>query len=437
MAAPTVDIDELIDRQTAWGPAGWILLWAAAAMLADGYDLLATSYVAPNIIREWGLTKAAFGPAFSVANGASMLGGAAAGFYADWGGRKKAIVAGTLLLGFSTLGTVLATNLHEFLAWRLAAGFGLGAVPPIAIVMVNEFAPNRMRATIVAALYLGTSLGVLLAGFVGFAFVPEHGWRVMFLIGGLLPLAVSVGLWLFLPESLRYLVTRRPGSPETARVAARLAPDIAFAPGTMFVMRSEPATPGFAIAQLFAHGRWAMTLLFWLAYFASGIALYTVISWSPVILESLGLSAARAAFTASLSSLAGWFGGVIITRFMDRFGLRAMVVPPLLGFPLVAGLGYLSGSPLFVITGVSLLVGMTVSGGHSGLHATGGIIYPTAIRANGVAFGLLVTRSAGVVAPIAAGLLFTSNGASRQVLWFAAVPLLVVSACFSALRRTT
>jgi MFS transporter, AAHS family, 4-hydroxybenzoate transporter len=435
MSAPTIDIDELIDRQKLSGTVGWVLFWAAAAMIADGYDLLSISYVAPYAIKEWGISKASFGPVFSAANAASMIGGAAFGFMADRAGRKKMLVFGTLLLGFSTLGASLATNLHQLMAWRLIAGFGLGAVPPIAIVMVNEIAPKRMRATIVAGVYLGNAIGVLLAALVAASFAAQHGWRIIFLIGGIAPLLVSIGLALFLPESLRFLVVRRPGSPQTARIAARVAQSESFTPDTVFVMRGEPPARGMSVALLFADGRWSVTLIFWLAYFASGTTLYTMSSWSPIILQSLGISVAHAALIASLNSIAGWCGAMVITRCMDKYGLRAMAVPPLLGFPIIAGLGYLAGMPELSIIAVTLLVGATYSGGHSGLHATGGLIYPTAIRGNGVALGLLVTRFAGVVAPIVAGLLFASNGDAHQVLWFAAAPLLVVSGCYMALGR--
>jgi MFS family permease len=435
MSAPTVDIDDLIDRQKLSGTVGWVLFWAATAMIADGYDLLSISFVAPYAIKEWGIDNASFGPVFSVANAASMVGGAAFGFMADRAGRKQMLVFGTLLLGFSTIGASLAMSLPQLLLWRLVAGFGLGAVPPIAIVMVNEIAPQRMRATIVAGVYLGNAIGVLLAALVADSFAAEYGWRIIFVIGGIAPLLVSVGLALFLPESLRFLVARRPGSPQIARIAARVAPAASFAPDTVFVMRSEPPTRGTSIALLFADGRWSVTLLFWLAYFASGMTLYTMSSWSPIILRSLGVSITHVARIASLNSLAGWCGAMVITRSMDRYGLRAMAIPPLVGFPLIAGLGYLSGMPEISIIAVTLLVGATYSGGHSGLHATGGLIYPTAIRGNGVALGLLVTRFAGVVAPFVAGKLFASNGDSHQVLWFAASPLLIVSGCYIALGR--
>ncbi len=431
---PAVNLDDVIDRQNFWRSGIWILAWAILAMLADGFDLLSISYVAPHIIDEWGLTKASFGPVFSAAYAAMMVGGIAAGYFADTFGRKRTLVIATLLLGLSTLGSASATSLSQLIAWRVVAGLGIGAVPPVAIVMVNEFAPRRLRATIVAGVYLGTTLGNMLAGVVAAFLVTTHGWPIMFIIGGLSPLLVCVGLAFFMPESLRFLLTRRPDSPQIGKIAARFAP-AAFAAETRFTMASEAPAATTARAELFSHGWWRTTLLFWLAYFCSGLTLTTLLSWWPTALSALGVSVAHAALITSLSSLAGWTGGIVITQCMDRFGLRAMIFPPLIGFPLLLIVGHMGGAPELLIMTVSLFVSMAYSGGHTGMHATGGLIYPTSIRANGVALGLFVTRLAGVVAPTVSGFFFAGNNAVARVLSVTAIPLLVVSACYVGLAR--
>ena len=69
------------------------------------------------------------------------------------------------------------------------------------------------------------------------------------------------------------------------------------------------------------------------------------------------------------------------------------------------------------------------------LHATGPMLYPTAVRANGVGLGLLVTRFAGVVSPIIAGQLYGTEHATQRVLWVTALPLVVVALCCARLAR--
>jgi AAHS family 4-hydroxybenzoate transporter-like MFS transporter len=435
MNPPIVNLEELIDRQDARRTLVRVLFWTALAMVADGYDLLSIAQVAPTLIEEWQLSVPQFSTVFTVSAAASMLGGVACGYLADGWGRKRAIVAGTVLLGLSTLGSVMARDLDELILWRAVASFGIGTVPPVAIALMNEFAPQRLRATMVALLYLGTTVGVLLAGLATRTFVPAYGWQSVFLIGGIAPLAVAVGLVFFLSESPRYLAARHPDSKELRRIAERLAPGTAFPPDARFQLAREQPIAGDPLLKVFADGRWPITLVFWLAYFASGLTLYTMLNYSPIILHDLGLTKGDAAALAAGAGLSGWVGGVLITRAIDRFGLRAMVLPPLLGVPLIGGLGHLAGWPLAGIAVVSLLGGMAYAGSQVGLHATGPMIYPTAVRANGVGLGLFVTRFAGVVSPIVAGQLYGAAHATQRVLWATALPLIVVALCFAWLAR--
>ena len=436
-AAPsaTVNIDELIDRQRFWRAGVWVVAWAIATMIADGFDLLSLSYVAPSIIERWDLTPAKFAIVFSWANFASMAGGIAAGYFADRLGRKGTLIVATLVLGASTLGTALATSLNELLTWRTIAGIGIGAVPPVAIVMVNECAPRNFRATLVSVLYLGTTIGNLLAASVAAALIAPLGWQIMFIIGGIVPLVICGGLAAFMPESLRFLVARRPQSSRLPEVAARFTPGITYAADTHFITTTPPPARDVPIAQLFTEGRAAPTLLFWGAYFASGFTLFSLQSWWPIILRGLGLGDRLAFIVTGLSSLVGWMGGLVITRCMDRFGLLTMMVPPLVGCVLLVTIGQLGGAPASLIAMVCLLSGAAYSGGHTALHATGGLIYPTEIRANGVACGLVVTRLAGVVAPLIVAGLLPKAGAPGAAMWAVGLPLIVVAACYLGLSK--
>ena len=176
-------------------------------------------------------------------------------------------------------------------------------------------------------------------------------------------------------------------------------------------------------------------MLFWGAYFASGFTLFSLQSWWPIILRGLGLEERLAFIVTGLSSLVGWIGGLVITRCMDRFGLLTMTLPPLIGCALLVTIGQLGGAPAVLITAAALLSGAAYSGGHTALHATGGLIYPTEIRANGVAWGLVVTRLAGVVAPLIVAGLLPRHGAPGAAMWAVGLPLAIVSACYFGLAR--
>ena len=64
-ATGVVDIVEFIDRQPVGPFQIRLLLMCAAVLFIDGFDTQAIGYVAPDLAREWKLSRAALGPVFS------------------------------------------------------------------------------------------------------------------------------------------------------------------------------------------------------------------------------------------------------------------------------------------------------------------------------------------------------------------------------------
>jgi AAHS family 4-hydroxybenzoate transporter-like MFS transporter len=130
---------------------------ALCALIAglDGFDTQAIAYVAPSIGEAWGLDKAAFGPIF----GSGLLGLTIGAFLlspiADRIGRKAVILFCTSVFGLFALLTAKAANMEQLLAYRLLTGIGLGGAMPNLIAITNEYAPSRLKATLVTVMFCG------------------------------------------------------------------------------------------------------------------------------------------------------------------------------------------------------------------------------------------------------------------------------------------
>jgi AAHS family 4-hydroxybenzoate transporter-like MFS transporter len=59
-------------------------------------------------------------------------------------------------------------------------------------------------------MFTGITLGSGTPGAVAGWLVPEFGWTILFVIGGVVPLIVAACLWFVLPESVKFLA-KRPG----------------------------------------------------------------------------------------------------------------------------------------------------------------------------------------------------------------------------------
>ena len=130
MRNETVDIKAWIDNRPV-GRYQWLIMGLCFfIVLFDGFDVAVMGFIAPSLIQEWGLSKAAFGPVMSAGMVGLAIGALTAGPYADRLGRKKVLL--TAVTGFSVLSLLcaFARNPYELAALRLLTGVALGAALP-------------------------------------------------------------------------------------------------------------------------------------------------------------------------------------------------------------------------------------------------------------------------------------------------------------------
>src|SRR5690606_24932124 len=104
------------------------------------------------------------------------------GTLADNIGRKQQIISGgnrlravTFLGGFTTTPT-------EFGILRCIAGLGIGGVLPNLVGLTSEYAPKRLKSTLVTTMFSGYAVGGIMAALCGTWFTPSFGWEIMFFI---------------------------------------------------------------------------------------------------------------------------------------------------------------------------------------------------------------------------------------------------------------
>jgi len=435
-AAQDIDVGALIESQ----PRGWfaasIVFWSCALMFIEGYDMQVAAYAAPAIIKEWQIDRAALGPVFGAGLFGYMLGATCLSDLADRFGRKRVILAGMWLFGLFTLAASFASSLDVLLVLRFVAGIGLGGSIPTAIALNAEYAPANRRATRIALMFVGYTIGAAGGGLLVAQLMPVFGWKVTFVIGGLAPLALSLILLRTLPESARFLALRpRPTSGQAARLAAilaRLRPDLAIPPDARFVLR-EVRQPGLPVRQLFRDGRALTTALLWIAFVTSFVGHHFLTSWLPTVLVSDGIPLGHAVIAAALFQAGGTIGSLVVGRLIDLRGIAALAVTFAVGAPLVALIGA-PGLGEAALMGVVFVSGIFVLGGQVGLNALAGTFYPTFIRSTGAGWAFGVGRVGSILGPVLGGILIGLGLPTWLLLICAAVPLLCCAGAAGWLR---
>lgn len=428
-----ITLTELIDGQKISLRLSLLLLVAMLVLISDGFDLAAIGYVAPELLKLWHIKREALTPALTAGTVGLFLGAPLLSFVGDRFGRKVAILSGLVFFGLMSLLTGFATTLTQITALRFLTGIGLGGVIPNVVALVSEFAPQRLRGRCLVLVTFGVALGIALAGRVAAAFVPEYGWQMLMVVGGVLPLFLIVLVHFAVPESLKYLAERGDKDPQVRVLAAKWRPDIGMHSATQLIVptASAPSQRG-SPKKLFEGSLLVITPLLWIAQATNQVANFFSITWLPTLLQATGSSTQQAGAINSWFSFGGMIGGLCLMFTIDRFGTLPMVLLFLLGTPCVAVLT-LGGLSSTEQTMVFAAAGFCVVGLQMGITAVQGLIYPTAVRSTGAGWCQAAGRVGAIVAPVGGGLLLAAKVPIPQLSHYAAALMGIGAVAFISL----
>ncbi|CAA0170644.1 aromatic acid/H+ symport family MFS transporter [Acinetobacter baumannii] len=403
MDTSKVNINELIDKASFTSFHWKVLIWCLLIIIFDGYDLVIYGVALPLLMQQWSLTAVEAGLLASAALFGMMFGAMIFGTLSDKLGRKKTIlICVTLFSGFTFIGA-FATGPTEFAILRFIAGLGIGGVMPNVVALMTEYAPKKIRSTLVAIMFSGYAIGGMTSALLGAWLVKDMGWQIMFLIAGI-PLLLLPLIWKFLPESLAFLVKSN-HSEQAKSIVCKIAPETQVNANTQLVL-NESTTTDAPVRALFQQGRTFSTFMFWIAFFMCLLMVYALGSWLPKLMLQAGYSLGASMLFLFALNIGGMVGAIGGGALADRFHLKPVItIMFIVGSAALILLGI--NSPQFILYSLIAIAGAATIGSQILLYTFVAQFYPTALRSTGMGWASGIGRIGAIIGPVLTGALLS------------------------------
>ena len=173
--------------------------------ICDGYDINSVAWAVPSLTHVWNVPGPAFTTAFLWSSIGILVGALSAGPIGDRVGRKPLLLTSVTIFGLASLLSAFVPSILMLSILRFFTGLGIGGAFPGAATLAGDYAPHRLRATMIMATFTGAPLGGFIGGQIVALLLPYYGWPVIFILGGVFPLALVPVLALWLPEVLHLI----------------------------------------------------------------------------------------------------------------------------------------------------------------------------------------------------------------------------------------
>jgi benzoate transport len=401
--------------------------------MLDGFDVLVVAFTASALAADWALSGSQLGVLLS-AGLFGMAGGSL--FLAPWAdrfGRRSIILTCLALITAGMLLSAASQNMVQLAVLRVITGVGIGGMLASIGVITSEYSSHRWRSTNISVQATGYPIGAFIGGAIAAVLIQSYGWRAAFLFGAVASAIMFPVVIRSLPESLDFLLARRP-----ARAFERLnellrrmqRPPIKQLPEAP-APSSAPRTP---LQGLFAEGRTRSTLLIWSSFFLIMFSFYFIMSWTPRLLATAGLSAQQGITGGVLMNGGGIFGGAVFALLASRLRLKWLTS----GFLAVTAVstamfGFVAAelAPAFVIAAA---IGMFLIGSMAGLYSLAPSLYPASARTTGMGWAIGIGRIGAILAPMLAGVLVDARWTTPYLYCAFAIPLIGSALTTAALR---
>src|SRR5882762_4634467 len=190
----------------------WICALLFASTVINYIDRQTLSLLSPYLKQIYHWTNSDYANLLIGFRIAYSVGQTVCGRFMDRVGTRRGLSLSVLWYSLVSIATSLAAGLYSFMTFRFLLGAGESANWPGATKAVSEWFPKQERALATALFDSGSSIGGALAPFIILSVYSRWGWRLAFVIPGVLGF-----LWLIVWRRMYYPPQDHPRISEAER----------------------------------------------------------------------------------------------------------------------------------------------------------------------------------------------------------------------------
>jgi MFS family permease len=285
-----------------------------------------------------------------------------AGRLGDRLGRRRTLLAATLMFTLASSVCSVAPTLPVLLAARAAQGLAAAAMTALSLAFIHEIVPASSTGRAIGVLGTMSAIGTTLGPSLGGMLTARFGWEAIFLVN--VPIGIAALLLGFLHLPVHPSATTQSPLFDSA------------------VLRARTATAGLAANAL-----------------VSSVMMTTLVVGPFYLSRSLGLSDGAVGVALSVGPLVAALSGIPAGWLIDRYSAERMTIVGLIGLaiatPLVGLLPLSAGATgyLLAISGMTAAYAVFQAANNTHLMAT------TESRSRGATAGLIgLARNLGLIA---------------------------------------
>ncbi len=422
------DAIERLIEQGGLAPRQFLIILICMLLnLSDGFDVMSWAFTADRVGNALGLGPEQLGAVASAALAGMMLGAMVLAPLSDLFGRRRLILISVSGIAVAMFFTASVSNLTQLLVLRFVAGLGVGAILASLAAIASEFAPEKYKSLAVVSITLGYPLGAMFAGMIASQILPVYDWPAMYYGGAAVNVLLVLLVWLYIPESMQYLVRKRPEN-ALHRINQTLAlinrPSLSQLPAYEEPEHRSGTLLHNMLALLAPRFR-RQTITLWLTFFFCFICLYFLLSWIPKMLIDAGFAEQQSLMGGTAFNLGAFFGVLAVGFLATRFSLSSIIGLFLALSGLLMIVYAVAPAEFNLLLTIIFVIGILQQGGFTGLYAVAAKVYSSDIKATGIGWAIGLGRFGAVVGPYMAGVMIAGGATMQLNFTIFAVPMIL------------